>query len=101
MKCLLRIDRVGKPYVSDTDSKVLLINPHQVYRVWQSTQDLLDYANWLPEVVGTVEELRRIGSVPVLVLQPEQEQPELFKNSDVSKYRRLLTKFRLKYKGAN
>lgn len=109
MKCSLRVDSTGRTYVSNSDLKINLTKLNQVYRVWQSTQDLLCYANWLPEVVGTVEELRRIGSVPMLVLKDEQQhddvdipeaflQPELFKDADVSGYRRLLARFRLKHR---
>lgn len=35
-----------------------------VFYVWQSVKDLLEYAEFVPEVVGTADELLLIGSVP-------------------------------------
>lgn len=94
------------------DKKV--ITPDAVYRVWESAQDLIELSSWLPEVVGTSEELIRLGTIkmiplpvsiesdevmdsnatPVLVEAPPEGQ--LFIDADVSKYRRWLSIFRQK-----
>lgn len=93
------------------DTKV--ITPDAVYRIWESAEDLIELSSWLPEVVGTAEELTRLGSIkmplpanieseeemditdtPVLVEDPEEGQR--FIDADVSKYRRWLHIFRQK-----
>ncbi len=78
------------------------LKPDKVYRLWESTKDLVPYANWLPEVVGTAGELMRIGSVPVNLPQdaePEPIVPEVrFIDSDVTKYRNLLSIFRRRHR---
>lgn len=77
--------------------------PCRAHRVWESTKDLIEFASWLPEVVGTVDELLRIGSVPV-DLPPEAFQPEViqeplrFIDADVTPYRKRLTLFRKRHK---
>lgn len=63
----------------------------KVYRVWDSARDLFEYANWIPEVVGTEKELCHIGSVPLCISTEER-----FAESDVSRYRRMLADFRQK-----
>ena len=95
-----------------SDKKV--VTPDAVYRVWESAQDLIELSSWLPEVVGTSEELTRLGTIkmiplpvsietdevmdsnatPVLVEAPQEGQ--LFIDADVSKYRRWLSMFRQK-----
>ena len=95
-----------------SDKKV--VTPDAVYRVWESAQDLIELSSWLPEVVGTSEELTRLGTIkmiplpvsiesdevmdsnttPVLVEAPQEGQ--LFIDADVSKYRRWLSIFRQK-----
>lgn len=94
------------------DTKV--ITPDAVYRIWESAEDLIELSSWLPEVVGTAEELTRLGSIkvtalpakiesneetditdtPILVEDPEEGQR--FIDADVSKYRRWLKIFRQK-----
>lgn len=82
------------------------LKPNRVYRLWESTQDILEFTRWLPEVVGTEGELRRIGSI--LIAQIPQEEcravadvemikPVRFKDADVTKYRNLLTFFRRRH----
>ena len=82
------------------------LKPNRVYRLWESTQDILEFTRWLPEVVGTERELRRIGSI--LIAQIPQEEgrnvadvemirPVRFKDADVTKYRNLLTFFRRRH----
>lgn len=79
------------------------LKPDRVYRLWESTQDIIDFSKWLPEVVGTEGELRRIGSVlvarmpqdeDVTAVDIEVEEPLRFRDADVSKYRNLLSFFR-------
>lgn len=75
--------------------------------VWESTKDLLSYSTWLPEVVGTSNELIHIGSVSmptsIVPVCPTNEvikpvAPDIrFKDSDVSKYRNLLSIFRRRH----
>lgn len=91
-----------------------VVTPDAVYRVWESAQDLIEISSWLPEVVGTAEELTRLGTIkmiplptciesdeviditatPVLVEAPQEGQ--LFIDADVSKYRKWLNIFRQK-----
>ena len=90
-----------------------VIAPDAVYKLWESAEDLIELSSWLPEVVGTAEELTRLGSItmplpssiesdeerditdtPVLIEDPEEGQR--FIDADVSKYRRWLTIFRQK-----
>lgn len=78
----------------------------KVYRLWDSTLDIIDYARWLPEVVGTEGELRRIGSILVANIPDEaptdvvevEVQPVKFIDADVTKYRKLLSFFRRKHR---
>lgn len=86
--------------------KTKQIKPDAVFRIWDSTKELLELASWLPEVVGTPEELIRIGSVPVVRLCDDanpSEEPEVkpddtkFIDADVSKYRNLSALFRKKH----
>ena len=78
----------------------------KVYRLWDSTLDIIDYAKWLPEVVGTEGELRRIGSILVANIPNEaptdvvevEVQPVKFIDADVTKYRKLLSFFRRKHR---
>lgn len=83
------------------------LKPDKVYRLWESTKDLVPYATWLPEVVGTAGELMRIGSVPVSLppdaeptpYMPEENMHEVrFIDSDVTKYRNLLSIFRRRHR---
>lgn len=78
------------------------LKPDKVYRVWESAKDLVPYASWLPEVVGTAGELIRIGSVPVDLPQDSSseviQEPLRFIDSDVTAYRNLLTLFRKRHK---
>lgn len=80
------------------------IKPDKIYRVWESAQDLVSFASWLPEVVGTSDELIRIGSVAVDL--PQDTQPEVvqeplrFIDADVTAYRNLLALFRKRHKKA-
>lgn len=62
--------------MQDTDTVRLV----PVYKVWISTRQLLEYADWLPEVVGSSTELKRQGSVPLCM-----STDELFK--DAIRYR--------------
>ena len=78
----------------------------RVYRLWDSILDIIDYAKWLPEVVGTEGELRRIGSILVANIPDElptdevkvEVQPVKFIDADVTKYRRLLSFFRRRHR---
>lgn len=79
------------------------LRPDRVYRLWESTQDIIEFSKWLPEVVGTEGELRRIGSImvaripqdeDVIAVDIEVTQPLRFRDADVSKYRNLLSFFR-------
>ena len=79
------------------------LKPDLVYRLWESTQDIIEFSRWLPEVVGTAGELRRIGSIAVaripqgedvVAVDVEVREPLLFRDADVSKYRNLLLSFR-------
>lgn len=79
------------------------LRPDRVYRLWESTQDIIEFSRWLPEVVGTEGELRRIGSIlvakipqdeDVVAVDIEVEEPLRFRDADVSKYRNLLSFFR-------
>lgn len=77
------------------------LKPDRVYRLWESTKDILEFSRWLPEVVGTERELRRIGSITVArisqsedAIEDEVIEPLRFKDADVSKYRNLLSFFR-------
>lgn len=83
------------------------LRPDRVYRLWESTQDIIEFSRWLPEVVGTERELRRIGSilvakipqdededVVVVAVDIEVKEPLRFRDADVSKYRDLLSFFR-------
>lgn len=79
------------------------IKPDKIYRVWESTKDLVPFSSWLPEVVGTAGELIHIGSVPVDFsqedLQPKViQEPLRFIDADVTAYRNLLTLFRKRHK---
>lgn len=77
------------------------LKPDRVYRLWESTQDILEFTRWLPEVVGTEKELRRIGSIPQeegrVAADIEMIKPVRFKDADVTKYRNLLTFFRRRH----
>ena len=77
------------------------LKPNRVYRLWESTQDILEFTRWLPEVVGTEKELRRIGSILVaedpVAANTEMIQPVRFKDADVTKYRNLLAFFRRRH----
>lgn len=79
------------------------LKPDRVYRLWESTQDIIEFSRWLPEVVGTEGELRRIGSIMVaripqdegvIAVDVEVKEPLRFRDADVSKYRNLLSFFR-------
>lgn len=79
------------------------LKPDRVYRLWESTQDIIEFSKWLPEVVGTEGELRRIGSIlvakipqdeDVVAVDIEVKEPLRFRDADVSKYRNLLSFFR-------
>ena len=79
------------------------LKPNRVYRLWESTQDIIEFSRWLPEVVGTEGELRRIGSIlvakipqdeDVVAVDIEVKEPLRFRDADVSKYRNLLSFFR-------
>lgn len=79
------------------------LKPDRVYRLWESTQDIIEFSRWLPEVVGTEGELRRIGSIlvakipqdeDVVAVDTEVKEPLRFRDADVSKYRNLLSFFR-------
>lgn len=79
------------------------LRPDRVYRLWESTQDIIEFSRWLPEVVGTEGELRRIGSImvaripqdeDVIAVDIEVKEPLRFRDADVSKYRNLLSFFR-------
>lgn len=79
------------------------LKPDRVYRLWESTQAVLEFSHWLPEVFGTEEELRRIGSImvdripqqeDVIVVDVEVAEPLRFKDADTTKYRNLLAFFR-------
>ncbi len=79
------------------------LRPDRVYRLWESTQDIIEFSKWLPEVVGTEGELRRIGSIlvakipqdeDVVAVDIEVKEPLRFRDADVSKYRNLLSFFR-------
>lgn len=79
------------------------LRPDRVYRLWESTQDIIEFSKWLPEVVGTEGELRRIGSIlvaripqdeDVIAVDIEVKEPLRFRDADVSKYRNLLSFFR-------
>lgn len=80
--------------------------PNQVCRLWKSTQDILEFTRWLPEVVGTERELRRIGSILVARIPQEEDstaadvevlKPVRFKDADVTRYRNLLACFRRRH----
>jgi len=74
------------------------VKPDAVYRIWDSTQDIIDFADWLPEVVGSRNELIQIGSVPIPLNQVTNNQLTAarlrFIDADVSKYKRYTTYFR-------
>lgn len=74
------------------------IKPDAVYRIWDSTQDIIDFADWLPEVVGSRNELIQIGSVPIPLNQVTNNQLTAarlrFIDADVSKYKHYSTYFR-------
>lgn len=79
------------------------LKPDRVYQLWESTQDIIEFSRWLPEVVGTEGELRRIGSIlvakipqdeDVIAVDIEVKEPLRFRDADVSKYRNLLSFFR-------
>ena len=79
------------------------LKPDWVYQLWESTRDIIEFSRWLPEVVGTEEELRRIGSIlvakipqdeDVIAVDTEVKEPLLFRDADISKYRNLLSFFR-------
>ena len=79
------------------------LRPDRVYRLWESTQDIIEFSKWLPEVVGTEGELRRIGSIlvaripqdeDVIAVDVEVKEPLRFRDADISKYRNLLSFFR-------
>lgn len=79
------------------------LKPDRVYQLWESTQDIIEFSRWLPEVVGTEGELRRIGSIlvakipqdeDVVAVDIEVKEPLRFRDADVSKYRNLLSFFR-------
>lgn len=79
------------------------LKPDRVYQLWESTQDIIEFSRWLPEVVGTEGELRRIGSIlvakipqdeDVIAADIEVKEPLRFRDADVSKYRNLLSFFR-------
>lgn len=79
------------------------LKPDRVYRLWESTQDIIEFSRWIPEVVGTEGELRRIGSIlvaripqdeDIVAVDIEVEKPLRFRDADVSKYRNLLSFFR-------
>lgn len=79
------------------------LKPDRVYRLWESTQDIIEFSRWLPEVVGTEGELRRIGLIlvakipqdeDVVAVDIEVKEPLRFRDADVSKYRNLLSFFR-------
>lgn len=78
------------------------LKPDKVYKLWESTKDLVPFSAWLPEVVGPTGELIQIGSIPV-DLPKESAIPETVKSevrfidSDVSKYRKLLSMFRSRH----
>lgn len=78
------------------------IKPDKIYRVWESTKDLVPFSSWLPEVVGQAGELLRIGSVPVDLSQDAYQEviqePLRFIDADVTAYRNLLTLFRKRHK---
>lgn len=75
-----------------------VMKPDAVYRIWDSTQDIIDFADWLPEVVGNREELIKTGSVPIPLNQLTANQVTAarlrFIDTDVSKYKRYSTYFR-------
>lgn len=90
--------------------------PQTRLQVWESTEDLIPFADWLPEVVGTMRELIYLGSIPVEVssedirfekVQPEVPKPDIgcndtksdlkFIDADVSKYRKRLAFFRKRH----
>lgn len=82
------------------------LKPNQVYRLWESTQDILEFSRWLPEVVGTERELRCVGSVMIAQTPKEKDvvaadievmKPTRFKDADITKYRNLLTFFRRRH----
>lgn len=81
------------------------LTPDRVYRLWESTRDIIDFAAWLPEVVGTKGELMRIGLTLVarmsdeepIVIDVQVTEPLRFIDSDVSKYRKALDFFRKKH----
>lgn len=76
----------------------------RVYRLWESTQDIIDFTTWLPEVVGTRDELIRTGSTLVTKLPDTDEpttvevtEPLRFIDADVSRYRKALNFFRKRH----
>lgn len=86
--------------------------PNATYRVWVSTKDIIEFADWLPEVVGHRGELLRIGSIPIrleakleatdlptapLLPTPLPEPGLRFIDADVTKYRKLLFFFRKRH----
>lgn len=77
------------------------IKPDKIYRVWESTKDLVPFSSWLPEVVGTTAELIRIGSVSVDYSQDAYQEviqePLRFIDADVTAYRNLLSLFRKRH----
>lgn len=83
------------------------LKPDKIYRLWDSTRDLIPFSTWLPEVVGTAGDLIRIGSVPIspspdvesTPYAPEDLMPEVrFIDADVTKYRNLLSIFRRRHR---
>lgn len=82
------------------------LKPDQVRRLWESTQDILEFSRWLPEVVGTERELQCVGSIMVAQIPKEEGavgvdaeviKPLRFKDADITKYRNLLTFFRRRH----
>lgn len=95
------------------------ISPDRVYRLWESTQEIIEFATWIPEVVGTEGELIRMGSTLVAELPDvnkstvvnstvvnanvvestmvEVTESIRFIDSDVSYYRKTLNVFRKRH----
>ena len=83
-------------------SEIEILKPDKIYRLWDSTKDLMPFSTWLPEVVGTTGELIRIGSIPINLSQDAESEPNVqevrFIDSDVTKYRNLLSIFRRRHR---
>lgn len=92
-----------------------IVKPSEVFRLWDSAKELIELSRWIPEVVGTKEELVRIGTVKVIRLETptatitqttvevEAEpvpvtQEQLFIEADVSTYVKLRDAFRAKFR---